>query len=319
MKRLVIIPQVWGAAALDTALSAGQHLAGDGGFSVLLIGRQACVLDQDLACRAGAETVYQALHPGLQEGDDPYAVACAVSEALAAILPSPREPYLVLLPPGTAGEELAALLADLLDGQPLGRCLSLSVEGEAVIAERAAWGGRMRIKLQVESGLAFACLRAGRAVYNLPVTASVCTLDLHTSLPLGWVLQTHESSERLPPLEGASLVVSGGRGVNEAGFALLEELALRLNGTLGGSLPAVDAGRVPVLRQVGVSGKFVSPQVYLAVGISGTLQHLAGVSLDSQIVAINQDPEADIFKVAAVGIVAEWQSLVPALLEALAP
>ena len=74
---------------------------------------------------------------------------------------------------------------------------------------------------------------------------------------------------------------------------------------------------VPVLRQVGVSGKFVSPQVYLAVGISGTLQHLAGVSLDSCIVAINKDPEADIFKVASLGIVAPWETLLPALLDEL--
>lgn len=76
---------------------------------------------------------------------------------------------------------------------------------------------------------------------------------------------------------------------------------MELGGTLGGSLPAVDAGMVPVLRQVGVSGKFVSPLIYLAVGISGTLQHLAGISLDSCIVAINPDPEADIFKVANSG------------------
>jgi electron transfer flavoprotein alpha subunit len=72
-----------------------------------------------------------------------------------------------------------------------------------------------------------------------------------------------------------------------------------------------------VLRQVGVSGKFVSPRIYLAVGISGTPQHLAGVSLDSCIVAINQDPEADIFKVASLGIVAPWETLLPALLNEL--
>ena len=134
-------------------------------------------------------------------------------------------------------------------------------------------------------------------------------------MPKALTLDKRESGQRLPPLEGAKLVVSGGRGVNEQGFALLEELALRLGGTLGGSLPAVDAGMVPVLRQVGVSGKFVSPQIYLAVGISGTLQHLAGVSLESCIVAVNQDPEADIFKVASLGIVAPWETLLPALLD----
>jgi electron transfer flavoprotein alpha subunit len=79
----------------------------------------------------------------------------------------------------------------------------------------------------------------------------------------------------------------------------------------------VDAGWVPVARQVGQSGKFVAPRVYLAVGISGTLQHLAGVSPTTAIVAVNNDPEAPIFQVAQVGVVADWQTLLPALLTAL--
>jgi electron transfer flavoprotein alpha subunit len=175
----------------------------------------------------------------------------------------------------------------------------------------------MRLCLQITRGPAFACLRAGRPLFNAQVNADIFTIELHGHLPRALTLDKRESGQRLPPLEGSKLVVSGGRGVNEQGFALLEELALGLGGTLGGSLPAVDAGMVPVLRQVGVSGKFVSPQIYLAVGISGTLQHLAGVSLDSCIVAINQDPEADIFKVASLGIVAPWETLLPALLDEL--
>ncbi len=122
-------------------------------------------------------------------------------------------------------------------------------------------------------------------------------------------------SNALPPVESGRIVVSGGRGVNEQGFALLEDLAVKVDGTLGASLPAVDAGMAPVGRQVGVSGKFVSPKVYLAVGISGTAQHLAGISTDTCIVAINKDPDADIFKVANMGVVAEWEALLPALLQ----
>ncbi|MFJ7882401.1 electron transfer flavoprotein subunit alpha/FixB family protein [Pseudomonas sp. NPDC096917] len=319
MKLLLVIPQAWGEQALDTALAAGQQLAGADGFAVMLIGPQACSRPIEVAASAGAKTVCQVLHPDLLAVEDPYVLACAVAQALAGILSGVSETQLVLLPPGPAGEELAALLADLLDGQHLGRCLSLRVEGEAIFAERAAWGGRLRITLQVESGLAFACLRAARGESGAPATVPVCTIDLDDPLPCELALDKRESVERLPPLEGANLVVSGGRGVNEQGFGLLEALALRLGASLGGSLPAVDAGLVPVLRQVGVSGKFVSPQVYLAVGISGTLQHLAGVSLDSRIVAINPDPEADIFKVATLGIAAPWESLLPALLDALGP
>ncbi|MNY27631.1 Electron transfer flavoprotein subunit alpha [compost metagenome] len=175
----------------------------------------------------------------------------------------------------------------------------------------------MRLALRVGNGPAFACLRAGRPQLEAEASADIFNLELHGRLPKALALDKRESGQRLPPLEGAKLVVSGGRGVNEQGFALLEELALGLGATLGGSLPAVDAGMVPVLRQVGVSGKFVSPQIYLAVGISGTLQHLAGVSLDSCIVAVNQDPEADIFKVASLGIVAPWETFLPALLAGL--
>ncbi|WP_150644737.1 electron transfer flavoprotein subunit alpha/FixB family protein, partial [Pseudomonas fluorescens] len=222
---------------------------------------------------------------------------------------------LVLLPPGAAGEELAARLGgSLAGGQALGRCAELRWQDNAWVVERASWGGRMRLKLRVEAGVACACLRSGRAQLTGTGEVSVTELLLHAALPMPLALQRRSTGQRLPPLEGARLVLSGGRGVNEQGFLLLEELAVALGATLGGSLPAVDAGLVPVMRQVGVSGKFVSPDIYLAVGISGTPQHLAGISPDTRIVAINQDPEADIFKVATVGVVGDWKTLLPALL-----
>ncbi|VVP10142.1 electron transfer flavoprotein subunit alpha/FixB family protein [Pseudomonas silesiensis] len=314
---LTVIPQAWGAQALEAALGAAQQVSGAEGFAAVLIGSRPSAQDAEWAMRAGARQVYQSVHGTLGECDEPQVLVAAVGEALRAIPRLGGDVPLVLLPPGPQGEELAALLADGLDGQALGRCLALRFDGDTLLAERAAWGGRMRLCLAITRGPAFACLRAGRALLNAQADADVFTIELHGVLPGALTLDKRESGQHLPPLEGAKLVVSGGRGVNEHGFALLEELALTLGGTLGGSLPAVDAGMVPVLRQVGVSGKFVSPQIYLAVGISGTLQHLAGVSLDSCIVAINKDPEADIFKVASLGIVAPWETLLPALLEKL--
>jgi len=124
-------------------------------------------------------------------------------------------------------------------------------------------------------------------------------------------------SEPHAGLAGASIVVSGGRGSGEAAFATLYELAAKLNGAVGASLPAVDAGWAPVTRQIGISGKYVSPHIYLAIGISGTPQHLAGIDPHTRIVAVNKDAEANIFNVAQVGVVAEWQSLLPALIQAL--
>jgi electron transfer flavoprotein alpha subunit len=314
---LAVVPQAWGAQALEAALGAAQQVSGGEGFAAVLISSRPDAQDAEWATRAGARQVYRCVHPSLGECDEPQVLVAAIGEALRAIPRLGGDVPLVLLPPGPQGEELAALLSDCLDGQALGRCLALRYEGDLLLAERAAWGGRMRLCLEVTRGPAFACLRAGRPLINSQADADIFTIELHGHLPGALTLDKRESGQRLPPLEGAKVVVSGGRGVNEQGFALLEELALSLGGTLGGSLPAVDAGRVPVLRQVGVSGKFVSPQIYFAVGISGTLQHLAGVSLDSCIVAINQDPEADIFKVASLGIVAPWETLLPALLDEL--
>lgn len=318
MSRIVaIVPQAWGSQALEATLAAAQQVSATQGFAVVLVSSQASGEDADLAARAGASEVYQALHPHLQASDEAQVLLSAVCEALRVIPQVGGELSLLLLPPGVQGEELAALLADQLQGQALGRCLALRFDDQVLVAERAAWGGRMRLTVQADRGPVFACLRSGRAQFHTEPRAAVFTLDLHATLPRGLTLETRDSGQRLPPLEGARLVVSGGRGVNQQGFALLEQLAEGLGGTLAGSLPAVDAGMVPVLRQVGVSGKFVSPQIYLAVGISGTLQHLAGVSLDSCIVAINADPEADIFNVATLGIVATWESMLPALLDGL--
>src|SRR5690606_17840786 len=96
----------------------------------------------------------------------------------------------------------------------------------------------------------------------------------------------------------AALIVAGGRGVGEAGFEAIRTLAATLDAAWAGSLPTVDAGWVPVSRQVGQSGRHVDPEVYLAIGISGTLQHLAGVGDRARIVAINKDVNADIFRYA---------------------
>ena len=136
-------------------------------------------------------------------------------------------------------------------------------------------------------------------------------------LPPALALEKESTGESLPPVESARVVVSGGRSLNEEGFAQLEQIARKARGTLGGSLPAVDAGLVPVVRQVGISGKFVSPELYFAVGISGTPQHMAGIGPDTRIVAINKDPEAPIFGMAEAGVVGEWQQLLPEILKAL--
>lgn len=312
---LAVIPLAWGVEALEGALAAVQSVAMDEDFAVVLVGAEPDPHAAAQAARAGARQVYHAVHAQLAACEEPAVLAVAASEALQAIPVFATGVSLVLLPPGPEGEALGALLAHALNGLALGRCSRLRRQGSVLLAERSCWGGRMQMTLKADQGPAFACLRAGRPQLCEPVSSAVYTLTLHGSLPQALALERHATGQHLPPLEGARLIVSGGRGVNETGFSFLEALAVSWGGTLGGSLPAVDAGMVPVLRQVGVSGKYVSPDIYLAVGISGTAQHLAGVSPQTRIVAINKDADADIFKVATLGVLGEWEQLLPALLE----
>jgi electron transfer flavoprotein alpha subunit len=121
-----------------------------------------------------------------------------------------------------------------------------------------------------------------------------------------------------PRLEDAGVVVAGGRGVGgEQGFELLLELSSLLGGATGASRPACDAGWISNSLQIGITGKMVAPDVYLAVGISGSIQHLSGMLDSRKIVAINKDPEANIFTVSDYGAVGEWQQVLPAFLSGL--
>lgn len=256
-------------------------------------------------------------HPTLVRSDADNLVPLFLEAIDIAALPTPT---LLILPQGPLGEECAARLAPLLSGVSLGRCTDIAFEGDEVVGTRPAYGGR--VALQLASAATY-CLATWRPAAPAPGSVPLAAPQVHpavlsTTLPPTPEATVDEAADKMPALEGARLVVSGGRGMQgEAGFALLGRIAGQLGAALGGSLPTVDAGWVPVARQIGQSGKFVNPRIYFTVGISGTPQHMAGVSSDSRIIAVNKDPSAPIFARADVGVVAEWQELLPLLAEEL--
>jgi len=232
----------------------------------------------------------------------------------AQLLADSAAATIVLVPPGPFGEELAADLAARLAGRSLGRARSLAL-GDTLRATRSVFGARAEISLTYPAGLMTAAMRADPASGpDLPAP----TIVEVTARASGLTIDRTAIAGRETPLEGARLIISGGRGLDEAGFALLSEIAASVGGAVGGSLPAVDAGLVPVSRQVGQSGKFVTPELYVAVGLSGTPQHLAGIGPATRLVAINKDPAAPIFAYAELGAVADAREILPLLRDALA-
>ena len=237
--------------------------------------------------------------------------------SLFAALMETSEDGVFLVSAGTIVEEIAGVLAARCKVLPLGRPTRISISSTgAVEVSRTGFGGR----LTVDQSVPEPCLMAVRhpqpdALPSIPAQPEVRILPMPAIEPALHVAQGEEAENEIN-LEGAKVVVSGGRGLGEQGFVSLRHLAKILGAAVGGSLPAVDAGWAPVSRQVGQSGKYVTPELYLAVGISGTPQHLAGIDPHTRIIAINKDPDAPIFQVARYGVIAPWEDFLPLLQEA---
>jgi len=275
------------------------------GVAIVLPPWLADASERDALVRAGRALRADADVIDCEGRGSPVAVAAAVAPALGE-----GGRRLVIFPAGPEGEAAAALLAARTGGCTLGRCARIAVEADAIAGRRAVFGGRAELLLRSESAITCATLRPdASAGAGTPYSARRVTVD--EAPP---ETEAVPAAASLPRVEGAAVVVSGGRGVNAPeGFALLARIASALGGGLGGSLPAVDAGLVPVAHQVGQSGKFVSPRLYFAVGISGTPQHLAGIAEGTRIVALNADRDAPIFARSALGAQGDWREILPLL------
>ena len=218
----------------------------------------------------------------------------------------------------STGRDVAPRVAALLDSTLFSDCIELAKEGERLVATRPWLAGKLTATLRSSAPILCATLR--RNVF--PVRESGGKAEVANGAALGAgkaVLEKVEARAggKLDVAE-ASVVISGGRGLKEPQhFALIEDLAAAFgNAAVGASRAVVDAGWRPHAEQVGQTGKTVSPQLYIAIGISGAIQHLAGMKTSKVIVAINKDPEAPIFKVADYGVVGDAFEIVPALAQA---
>ncbi|NCF67984.1 MAG: electron transfer flavoprotein subunit alpha/FixB family protein [Chloroflexi bacterium] len=230
-----------------------------------------------------------------------------------------HEPAVILAGASTLGRDLMAWVAADLDAGLLSDCIALEVDGETVKTTRAVYAGKLLSTVFITDGTQVISLRS-RAFPQAESTGNTGTADWvdvavdEDDIP-SKVVGVKEKGGGVS-LTDASIIVSGGRGVGgPEGFDPVRELAEALGGALGASRAAVDAGWIPYDHQVGQTGKTVSPDLYIACGISGAIQHQAGMRTSKVIVAINKDADAPIFKLAQYGIVGDLFAVVPALTE----
>ncbi|AYN21318.1 electron transfer flavoprotein subunit alpha/FixB family protein [Alcaligenes aquatilis] len=294
-------------AATLNALAAAQKIGGD--VHVLVAGNQAAGVAQAAAKAQGVSKVLLADGPALAEG---------LAENVAAQVLAIASNYSHILFPATAsGKNIAPRVAAKLDVGQLSDILSVE---SADTFTRPIYAGNAVATVQSSDAVKVITVRttAFDAVAAEGGSAAVEELSAVADSGRSTFVSREVAKSDRPELAGAGVVVSGGRGMGSAeNFKLLDGLADKLGAALGASRAAVDAGYAPNDWQVGQTGKIVAPQLYVAVGISGAIQHLAGMKDSKVIVAINKDPEAPIFGVADYGLVADLFEAVPELEKAL--
>lgn len=300
-------------------VSKSREIADELGESVgtVLFGGDGVKNHCDELAAYGADVVYLAEHDNLKE------YYTQTYSAILTGLISNYKPSIVLFPATHMGRDLAPRVAATLGLGLTADCTGLSIKDGLLLQSRPAFGGNIMADIICPNARPqMATVRPNvmkahepdnsrkAEIITLPVDVNIKGLDILIKDVVSTVKTGVKS------LEEVDIIVSGGRGMGSSeNFSVLEELADTLGGGVGASRAAVDAGWRPRSDQVGQTGKTVSPKLYIACGISGKIQHQAGMKSSDTIVAINKDPEATIFEIADYGIVGDLFEVVPALTE----
>jgi electron transfer flavoprotein alpha subunit len=302
-----------GASREATSLAAGLAASLGGQAEALVLGGVGASGEATSLGRFGAATVAVAEHEALTEYH-PEAYAQVVVERVGA-----GDYSAVLFSATTLGKDLAPRVAAVLDVPLASDVTAVEVEDGTIVVERPVYGGKAFVRLEIEATPVLASLRPN--VFPATESEAEGTVQTYTPQldPSIWkvkVVERKQAGGGATDVSEASIIVSGGRGMKDPeNWHLLEELrdALGAGTALGASRAVVDAGWRPHGEQVGQTGKTVAPTLYVAVGISGAIQHLAGMRTSKTIVAINRDADAPIFKVADYGIVGDLFEVLPRL------
>lgn len=294
------------------ALSAGKTIAEGGEVVGVLVGESVSALGQELI-QHGASRVVVVEHAELAQY-----TSDGFSQALLAVIEE-EKPEGLVFGHTALGKDLSPRIAGKLNSGLISDATAIEVAGGNVVFTRPIYSGKAFEKKIVTDGVIFATIRPN----NIPalqmdesLSGKVNSLSVDIKGLRTIIKEVVRKASEGVDLSEAKVVIAGGRGVkSEEGFEPLKELATVLGGAVGASRGACDAEYCDYSLQIGQTGKVVTPDLYIACGISGAIQHLAGMSNSKVIVAINKDPEANIFKVADYGIVGDLFEVVPLLTE----